>query len=88
VRARGAAVVERLASLGSPLVREVRGRGLMIGIDLRQPATPVIRRLQDRGVLVLPAGRTVIRLLPPLIIDAAELGAAMDVVCEVIAEAA
>jgi acetylornithine/succinyldiaminopimelate/putrescine aminotransferase len=39
-------------------------------------------------VLVLPAGRTVIRLLPPLIIDPAELGAAMDVICEVIAEAA
>ena len=88
VRARGTDVVERLASLGSPLVREVRGRGLMVGIDLRQPATPLIRRLQERGVLVLPAGRTVIRLLPPLIITAAELDAAMDVICEVIAEAA
>jgi acetylornithine/LysW-gamma-L-lysine aminotransferase len=88
VRARGAAVREQLTSLASPLVREVRGRGLMIGIDLRQPATPLIRRLQDRGVLVLPAGRTVIRLLPPLIIDAAELDAAMDVIFEVITEAA
>jgi acetylornithine/LysW-gamma-L-lysine aminotransferase len=86
VRARGAAVVERIAALGSMLVREVRGRGLMIGIDLRRPATPLISRLQDRGVLVLPAGRTVIRLLPPLIISAKELDAGVDAICEVIAE--
>jgi acetylornithine/LysW-gamma-L-lysine aminotransferase len=88
VRARGAAIKEQLTSSGSPLIREVRGRGLMIGIDLRQPATPLIRRLQERGVLVLPAGRTVIRLLPPLIITTAELNSAVDVICEVIAEAA
>jgi acetylornithine/LysW-gamma-L-lysine aminotransferase len=87
VRASAAAVMERIASLGSPLVREVRGRGMMIGIDMRQPVTPLIRGLQERGVLVVPAGRTVIRLLPPLIIDAAQLDAAMDVMCEVITEA-
>ena len=50
------------------IVREVRHLGLMIGIELRTKATPYIKKLQDQGVLVLPAGSTVIRLLPPLII--------------------
>ncbi|HEY8675926.1 MAG TPA: aminotransferase class III-fold pyridoxal phosphate-dependent enzyme, partial [Candidatus Dormibacteraeota bacterium] len=64
--------------------RQVRGRGLMIGIDLRTPAGPLIAELQRRGILVLAAGRTVIRLLPPLVIDEATLAAALDCVAEVI----
>jgi acetylornithine/succinyldiaminopimelate/putrescine aminotransferase len=68
-------------------VREVRGRGLMIGIDLRIPAGPLIAELQRRGVLVLGAGRTVIRLLPPLIIEDAVLAGALDVVAEVVESA-
>jgi len=47
-------------------VREVRGLGLMIGIDLRVRVTPVLKRLMDRGILGLPSGSTVLRLLPPL----------------------
>ncbi len=56
----------------------------MIGIELRHPATPAIMELQRRGVLVLPAGRTVIRLLPPLLIDAATLGPAVDEIVAVV----
>ena len=55
-----------------PLVRSVRGRGLLIGLELRGRVTPVLRRLQEQGVLALPAGQTVLRLLPPLILSAAE----------------
>jgi predicted acetylornithine/succinylornithine family transaminase len=69
----GAWLQEQLASIQSPLVREVRGLGLMIGIDLRCRVAPILRELQSRGVLALPAGSTVLRLLPPLVIERAEL---------------
>ena len=50
-------------------VRDVRQIGLMIGIELRERARPHIEALMARGVLALPAGPTVIRLLPPLVIE-------------------
>jgi acetylornithine/LysW-gamma-L-lysine aminotransferase len=63
----GATIVERVIALGSPKVRQVRGRGLMIGIELKERATPALRALQEKGVLALPASPTTLRLLPPLI---------------------
>ena len=64
----GAYFKERLCAINSPLIREVRGLGLMIGIDLRVRAMPIVRQLMDEGVLALTAGKTVLRLLPPLVI--------------------
>lgn len=52
-----------------PVVREVRGRGLMVGIDLRVRAAPYVQALQEQGCMALTAGPTVLRLLPPLTID-------------------
>ena len=63
----GAQLMERLTSLGSPKVRQVRGRGMMIGVELKERVTPTLRALQQHGVLVLSAGPTTFRLLPPLI---------------------
>lgn len=63
----GAELMDRIAGLDSPKVRQVRGRGMMIGVELKERVTPTLRALQDRGVLVLPAGATTFRLLPPLI---------------------
>ena len=63
----GAEIRERVAGLGSPKVRQVRGRGLMIGIEHKERVTPTLRALQTRGVLALPAGALTLRLLPPLI---------------------
>jgi len=54
-------------------VRDFRQIGLMIGIELKQKSYPIILELQKRGILVLPAGSTVIRLLPPLIISYQDL---------------
>ena len=59
-------------------VRAVRRAGLMIGIELRERARPHIERLTEHGVLVLPAGPTVIRLLPPLVIEHDELDQVSD----------
>lgn len=63
----GAEIVERILALNSPKIRAVRGRGLMMGVELKERVTPTLRALQDRGILVLPAGALVFRLLPPLI---------------------
>ncbi|NOZ51260.1 MAG: aspartate aminotransferase family protein [Chloroflexi bacterium] len=63
----------RLREIDSPLIREVRGLGLLIGIDLRLKVTPVLQALQERRVLALPAGSTVLRLLPPLVITESDL---------------
>ena len=54
-------------------VRDVRQIGLMIGIELKEKATPYLQALLHRRVLALPAGPTVIRLLPPLVISESQL---------------
>jgi len=64
---------EEIQALELPLVREVRGLGLMVGVDLKVKVTPVLQRLQALGVLALPAGLTVLRLLPPLVIEEGDL---------------
>ena len=68
-------------------MRDVRGRGLMIGIELRGKVGPVLAALQSRGVLALPAGLTVLRLLPPLVISDDDLWRAATTVEEVLSDA-
>ncbi len=65
----GVDLLEHLRQIRSPLVREVRGLGLMVGIEIKQKVAPYLNALAERGVLALPAGLTVIRLLPPLVIS-------------------
>ncbi len=69
----GAYFLERLRRIQNPLIREVRGAGLMIGVELKQKVAPVIQGLMARGVLALPAGMTVVRFLPPLVITTAQI---------------
>ncbi|MBX6341141.1 MAG: aspartate aminotransferase family protein [Thermomicrobiaceae bacterium] len=78
----GAHLVEAIRALHHAKVREVRGRGLMIGVELRTRATPVLRALQERGVLALPAGSVVVRLLPPLILTEEQADAAVATLAE------
>ncbi|MCS6836942.1 MAG: aspartate aminotransferase family protein [Anaerolineae bacterium] len=80
----GAWLLEALRTLKLPTVREVRGLGLIVGLELRDRVTPVLQALQERGVLALPAGKTVLRLLPPLIIQQSELERAVDAIREVL----
>ena len=63
----GGRLIEGIRNLNSPKIRDVRGRGLMIGVELKERVTPTLRALQERGVLILPATPVVFRLLPPLI---------------------
>ena len=81
---KGAWVLERLSRIDAKVIRQVRGLGLMIGVELRQRVTPYLRALMDEGVLALPAGRTVLRLLPPLVITDRELETACDAIEKVL----
>ncbi|NLG49285.1 MAG: aminotransferase class III-fold pyridoxal phosphate-dependent enzyme, partial [Chloroflexi bacterium] len=81
---KGQWAMERLSRIESKLIRQVRGLGLMIGVDLRQRSTPYLRALMDEGVLALPAGTTVIRLLPPLVITDEDLATVCDAVEKVL----
>lgn len=69
----GAMLLARLRAADLPVVREVRGLGLMVGLELRNRVTPILKALHKHGVLALPAGATVLRLLPPLVISEADL---------------
>jgi acetylornithine/LysW-gamma-L-lysine aminotransferase len=66
------------------IVREVRGRGLMIGMELRFDVLNIIMGALERGVLVLDAGRTVVRMLPPLVIDRGQIDTAVSVLDQIL----
>jgi len=54
-------------------IRDVRGRGLMVGVEVKRGANAILRDLAiEHGVLALPAGRTVVRFLPPLTVEEAD----------------
>jgi len=76
----GAAAHARLRAMDLPIVREVRGLGLMFGIELKVKAAPLLPKFQDEGLLVLLGGVNVLRMLPPLVITEAELDRALDIV--------
>jgi 4-aminobutyrate aminotransferase len=79
-----------------PLVGEVRGRGLMIGIELvtdkatREPATALRNRIEtlafERGLMILGCGETSLRLCPPLIVTEEEATVALDILEEALAQ--
>ena len=74
-----------LERIESPMIREVRGLGLIVGIELKQKVTPYLQELMAQGVMALPAGLTVMRFLPPLVIskeDLAVVAAKVEAVLE------
>jgi acetylornithine/LysW-gamma-L-lysine aminotransferase len=82
----GSETLEQLRAIRSAQVREVRGRGLMIGVELKGRVAPVLQQLLDRGVWALPAGLNVLRLLPPLTIPEPELTRAVQAIQEVLGD--
>ena len=69
----GAYALTRLQTMRSDRVREVRGRGLWLAIELNVPARPICEALRDRGVLCKETHETVIRIAPPLVISREDL---------------
>ncbi|MCS7011228.1 MAG: aminotransferase class III-fold pyridoxal phosphate-dependent enzyme, partial [Anaerolineales bacterium] len=83
---KGAYLIEHLRRLSSPVLREVRGLGLMIGLELKRKVAPYLRLLQQRRILALNAGMNVLRLLPPLVITYEQLDTLVAVLDEVLAQ--
>jgi acetylornithine/LysW-gamma-L-lysine aminotransferase len=75
------------ANLPEKAVREVRGRGFMFGIELRGKVAPILKLLQERGLLALPAGPSVLRLLPPLVTSDDDLWQAIAIIEETLNDA-
>jgi len=72
---------------GVAVVRDIRGLGLMIAIELRTKVAPVLKSLMmDHGVIALPAGPTVLRLLPPLVITEQEIDLGVQAIAKSIKE--
>ena len=82
----GAAICAPTLEERPAVVREIRRIGLMIGIQLKVPVRPYVAALRERGVLALAAGRTVLRMLPPLVITDAEARAVGDALAAVLVE--
>lgn len=76
--------INRLADLDSPKIREVRGLGLMIGVELKEKVAPYIDALKDKGVIAINAGATVIRFVPPLVITKEQVDKVVDAFAEVL----
>ena len=65
------------------IIREIRGRGLLIGIQLRKDQSKFIEKLMDNGLLTIKASENVIRILPPLNVKKTELNRALEIINKV-----
>ena len=82
--AMGRHLMDGLRALGktSAAVRAVRGRGLLIGVELDRPAGPVVDACREAGLLALTAGERVLRLAPPLIVDERDCDRALAIIAQ------
>ncbi|GLG02088.1 ornithine aminotransferase [Alicyclobacillus hesperidum subsp. aegles] len=85
-RTLGAAFLSRLRNVHSPVVKEVRGRGLFVGVELTTKARPYCERLKQEGLLCKETHDTTIRLAPPLVIREEELDWALARIERVLTE--
>lgn len=82
--AKGKYLMEKLQEINSPSIREVRGLGLMIGIEMKQKVAPYLKALEEKQIIAVNAGMSVIRLLPPLVITYEQIDRVVDALAEVI----
>jgi acetylornithine/N-succinyldiaminopimelate aminotransferase len=73
VREVGEYLQDRLSEINSPLITEVRGRGLMVGVEMSIDVSPLVKLGYEHGLLLVNAGPNVIRLVPPLIATKADV---------------
>ncbi|MCB0202224.1 MAG: aminotransferase class III-fold pyridoxal phosphate-dependent enzyme, partial [Anaerolineae bacterium] len=86
VRDKSVYLGEKLAEINSPHIVEVRGEGLLLGIELDIPAADVVSAGYRHGLLTVGAGPNVLRLVPPLIIEYDEIDQVVERLSVVLAE--
>jgi acetylornithine/N-succinyldiaminopimelate aminotransferase len=79
--------LEAVRQRNPTVVKEVRGRGLLIGVDLVPPVADVVASCRERGLLALTAGDNTLRLAPPLIVDEASVDRAAQIIGQALAAA-
>lgn len=83
----GSYLQERLAELNSPLIKEVRGRGLMVGVELTVPAVPLVKEGFKQGLLMVNAGDNVLRFVPPLVVEKQHVDMLIEKLTVILSEA-
>jgi acetylornithine/N-succinyldiaminopimelate aminotransferase len=81
---KGEKIMAAIKAWNHPAVREVRGRGLMIGIDIENDAWPLLEAGVIRGLLILAAGQKTLRLLPPYTITDSEIEQGLEILKELL----
>jgi acetylornithine/LysW-gamma-L-lysine aminotransferase len=76
----------KLTNLPSSIIREVRGLGLMLAIELKTKNTPYLNQLLQNGIAPIPGGTTVIRFLPPLVVESDDIDKTIAVLEEILSE--
>ncbi len=76
--------LERLKELKSELLREVRGRGMMLGMEVKDKRDLILKELQKRRILAIPAGSHVIRFLPPYILRKSHVDECINALQEIL----
>ncbi|HSU80174.1 MAG TPA: aminotransferase class III-fold pyridoxal phosphate-dependent enzyme, partial [Candidatus Angelobacter sp.] len=74
----GGYFIEQLKTINNPVIKEIRGRGLFIGVELTVPARPFCEKLKEEGLLCKETHEMVIRFAPPLIISKEDLDWAIE----------
>ncbi|MEZ4709800.1 MAG: aspartate aminotransferase family protein [Caldilineaceae bacterium] len=86
VTTKGNYLMEMLDELNSPHIKEVRGKGLLVGVEMDIEVGPVVDAAYKKGVILVSAGANVLRFVPPLVISKDELAHAVNVVGEILQE--
>lgn len=83
---KGDYLMELLAELNSPHVKEIRGKGLIVGVELDIEAGPIVEKGYDHGLLLVSAGPNIVRFVPPLTISKEELAQAVEILGTILQE--
>jgi acetylornithine/N-succinyldiaminopimelate aminotransferase len=86
VKETGNYLMERLSEINSPRIKQVRGRGLMIGVELDMDAQPVLTKGYDTGLLLIKARDKVVRLTPPLVFEKKHVDELIEKLAMILAE--
>jgi acetylornithine/succinyldiaminopimelate/putrescine aminotransferase len=84
VKEKGDYLKDLLAELNSPHIKDVRGEGLLVGVEMDIEVGPIVEKAYDKGVILVSAGANVLRFVPPLIITKEELAQAVQAVGDIL----
>jgi acetylornithine/succinyldiaminopimelate/putrescine aminotransferase len=85
VRANGDYLLKQLKALASDKLVEVRGAGLLVGVEFTKPVKPLVTAAAEQGLLIINAGENVLRLCPPLTVTQGQIAIAVEIIADCLA---